>query len=847
MHGVKRRASSFNTDRIDHLYQRSARAGPAHDPALRRSHRRDEPDPHRAGGAAGRDLQPRGAKPRRRVVRDARVHGERRRARHAAAARSDPHLRPRQKHAFYQASTSEMFGKVVETPQRETTPFYPRSPVRAAKVYAYWITVNYREAYGLFACNGILFNHESPMRGETFVTRKITRGLARIKPGLDDCLYLGNLDALRDWGHARDYVRAQWLMLQQPTPEDFVIATGEQHSVREFVDARRSRARHAARLARRRADEHGSTPPRAAPSCASIRATSGRPRSTRCSATRRRRAASSAGRRESSFAELVREMVEADWRLAAARRARRSARDSPPSSTTNEQGRRDFRCRSTRARRLRALPRARRSRLHARVLGAARSALDLRDRPAVERFFAASGPSTCSWPPPRSAASSPTTRYPADFIRDNLEIQTNVIDAAYRNGARKLCFLGSSCIYPRLAPQPMHEVVAAHRPARADQRVVRHRQDRRHQDVPGVRASVRLQRDLRHADQSLRPRRQLRLADFARAARADAQISRGQSSDGAAEVTRLGLRHAAPRVPATSTTWPTRLCFLMERYDSPEIINVGCGEDVTIAELARLVARRRRLPRRRSRSTAASPTARRASCSTSARCRALGWQAQNAARRRHPLRRTSWYLEHASRCRPRELARRELSENAHARGRAAEPPGDLAERAEIAREQPLRTRKQQHVDQILVDAARREPAVGARRRARVAQHTRPRRSARASRGATSSLSLTTRNRALGSAASRSRARRPQCRQMILAVPARIVAPGAHLHSDDVVASIFAAAHSAAARRDAPAAPQSARNNSPYSRENTAVCARTRGRCAAHRHASNDASAASETP
>ena len=137
---------------------------------------------------------------------------------------------------FYQASTSEMFGKVQETPQRETTPFYPRSPYGAAKLYAHWITVNYREAYGLFACSGILFNHESPLRGETFVTRKITRGLARIDAGLEDCIWLGNLDARRDWGHARDFVRAQWLMLQQPEPDDYVIATGEQHSVREFVE-----------------------------------------------------------------------------------------------------------------------------------------------------------------------------------------------------------------------------------------------------------------------------------------------------------------------------------------------------------------------------------------------------------------------------------------------------------------------------------------------------------------------------------------------------------------------------------------------------------------------------------
>ena len=141
------------------------------------------------------------------------------------------------KSRFYQASTSELYGLVQETPQKETTPFYPRSPYAVAKLYAYWITVNYREAYGMYACNGILFNHESPNRGETFVTRKITRALARIKLGLQDCLFLGNMDAKRDWGHARDYVEMQWLMLQQEQPEDFVIATGVQYSVRDFVDA----------------------------------------------------------------------------------------------------------------------------------------------------------------------------------------------------------------------------------------------------------------------------------------------------------------------------------------------------------------------------------------------------------------------------------------------------------------------------------------------------------------------------------------------------------------------------------------------------------------------------------
>jgi GDPmannose 4,6-dehydratase len=138
---------------------------------------------------------------------------------------------------FYQASTSELYGKVAETPQKETTPFYPRSPYGVAKLYAYWITVNYREAYGFYACNGILFNHESPVRGETFVTRKITRALSRIALGHQDCLYIGNLNARRDWGHARDFVEAQWLILQQPQPEDYVIATGEQRSVRDFVEA----------------------------------------------------------------------------------------------------------------------------------------------------------------------------------------------------------------------------------------------------------------------------------------------------------------------------------------------------------------------------------------------------------------------------------------------------------------------------------------------------------------------------------------------------------------------------------------------------------------------------------
>jgi GDPmannose 4,6-dehydratase len=236
VHGVKRRSSLFNTDRIDHLYQDPhvdnknfiLHYGDLTDSTnLIRIIQQTQPDeiynlaamshvavsfetPEYTANADGIGTL--------RILEAIRILGL------------------EKKTKFYQASTSELYGLVQETPQKETTPFYPRSPYAVAKMYAYWITVNYREAYGIYACNGILFNHESPIRGETFVTRKITRALARIKLNLQDCLYLGNMDSLRDWGHAKDYVEMQWLMLQQETPEDFVIATGVQYSVRDFVN-----------------------------------------------------------------------------------------------------------------------------------------------------------------------------------------------------------------------------------------------------------------------------------------------------------------------------------------------------------------------------------------------------------------------------------------------------------------------------------------------------------------------------------------------------------------------------------------------------------------------------------
>ncbi len=236
VHGIKRRSSLFNTNRIDHLYEDphvSSRRFILHygdltdSTSLIRIVQQVQPD-EIYNLAAQSHVAVSFEEPEYTANSDA-----------LGALRLLEAIRIlglEKKTRFYQASTSELYGLVQEIPQKETTPFYPRSPYAVAKLYAYWITVNYRESYGMYACNGILFNHESPIRGETFVTRKITRALARIKLGLQDCLYLGNMDSKRDWGHARDYVEMQWLMLQQPDPEDFVIATGVQFSVREFVE-----------------------------------------------------------------------------------------------------------------------------------------------------------------------------------------------------------------------------------------------------------------------------------------------------------------------------------------------------------------------------------------------------------------------------------------------------------------------------------------------------------------------------------------------------------------------------------------------------------------------------------
>jgi GDPmannose 4,6-dehydratase len=320
VHGIKRRTSLFNTDRIDHLYR------DRHEKDVRFFlHHGDLTD----SSSLLRIIQ---------QVQPDEIYNLAAQS-HVAVSFEEPEytansdalgalrileairiLGLEKKTRFYQASTSELYGLVQETPQKETTPFYPRSPYAVAKLYAYWITINYREAYGIYACNGILFNHESPVRGETFVTRKITRALARIKLGLQDCLFLGNMDAKRDWGHARDYVEMQWLMLQQDHPEDFVIATGVQYSVRDFVVAAAKELGIAIRWEGQGVDEKGHWTSQSGDKIiVAVDPRYFRPTEVETLLGDATKAKTKLGwTPQTSFAELVREMVQAD--LSAAQR-----------------------------------------------------------------------------------------------------------------------------------------------------------------------------------------------------------------------------------------------------------------------------------------------------------------------------------------------------------------------------------------------------------------------------------------------------------------------------------------------------------------------------------------------
>ena len=365
---------------------------------------------------------------------------------------------------FYQASTSELYGLVQETPQKETTPFYPRSPYAVAKLYAYWITVNYREAYGMYACNGILFNHESPRRGETFVTRKITRGLANIAQGLEECLYMGNIDSLRDWGHAKDYVRMQWLMLQQDQPEDFVIATGVQYTVREFITwQRRASWASTLRFEGQGVDEVGivAAIDRRQGAGADGRRRHRRDRPALLPPGRSRDAAgrpdqgqgkARLGARDHACEQMCAEMVAHDLDQARRHALLKTHGYDVPSCrwsrvvSSNEPrifvaGHRGM-VGSAIVRRLQA--RATRNivtRTHAELdlTDQASRARVLRQPNSIDQVYLAAA---------KVGGIHANNTYPAEFIYDNLMIQANVIHAAWRAGVQKLLFLGSSLHLP---------------------------------------------------------------------------------------------------------------------------------------------------------------------------------------------------------------------------------------------------------------------------------------------------------------------------------------------------------------------------------------------------------------
>lgn len=360
---------------------------------------------------------------------------------------------------FYQASSSEMYGKTRETPQRETTPFYPRSPYACAKAFAHYTAINYRESYGMFICNGILFNHESPRRGETFVTRKITRGLARIKAGFDHTLFLGNLDAKRDWGYAKEYVEAMWLMLQQEQPDDYVIATGENHTIREFVERAAGMIGYDIVWAGNGMDECG------------IDRVTGRtlikidPRYYRLAEVDALQGDASKAKRvlgfepKTSFDELTRIMMEHDLKkyglsLSPSVVFSQSAVSSPTVSMTK-----DAKIYVAGHRGLvgSAIVRNLESNGYTNIVKRTHDELDLRDERAVAAFFELEKPEYVFLAAAKVGGIVANQEAKAEMFFDNMAIELNVIHHAWKNGVKKLVFLGSSCIYPKLAQQPIKE------------------------------------------------------------------------------------------------------------------------------------------------------------------------------------------------------------------------------------------------------------------------------------------------------------------------------------------------------------------------------------------------------
>ncbi len=471
VHGIKRRSSSFNTARIDHLYEDTHRKGNKHfylhygdvtdSTNIIRIIQEIQPD-EIYNLAAQSHVQVSFETPEYTLQADA---GGPLRILEAIRL-----LGLAKKTRFYQASTSELYGKVQEIPQKETTPFYPRSPYAVSKLFGYWITINYREAYGIYAVNGILFNHESPIRGETFVTRKITRAIARIVHGEEEILYLGNLDAKRDWGYAPDYVEAMWLMLQQDDPHDFVIATGQTHTIREFVEKAFAYVGIPIEWVGTGLDEKG------------IDARTGNV--LVCVDTRYFRPtevdlligdASKAKEKlqwepRVTFEELVRIMIDADLELFEKEMclqpkrfvaAQKSVKESNVFLDQQQNSAMSKDSKIFIAGHTGLVGSAVKERLeqegYVNIITADRHDLDLRDQKAVDCFFAREKPEYVFLVAAKVGGIQANIDYPAEFIYDNTMIGSNIIHAAYKHNVRKLLFVGSSCIYPRECPQPIKE------------------------------------------------------------------------------------------------------------------------------------------------------------------------------------------------------------------------------------------------------------------------------------------------------------------------------------------------------------------------------------------------------
>ena len=511
VHGVKRRSSSFNTARVDHLYQ-DPHVGNV--PFL--MHYGDMTDSTNLISLVQQ-------------IRQTEIYNLAAQS-HVAVSFESPEytanadaigvlrlleairiLGMEKETRFYQASTSELYGLVQEIPQKETTPFYPRSPYGVAKLYGYWITVNYREAYGMFASNGILFNHESPIRGETFVTRKITRGVARIEVGLEQTLYLGNLEAKRDWGHARDYIEGMHRILQADKPDDFVLATGEMRSVREMVEL--SFAHVGRRIAWRGkgVEETG------------VDETSGK-------------TVFVAGHGGMVGGALMRRLAQEDVRL----------------------------------------------------LTVKRDEVDLRDQAAVAGWFAKARPQVVFLAAAKVGGIVANNTLRAEFIYDNIAIAANVIQAAHLNGAEKLMFLGSSCIYPKLAPQPLREDSVLSGPLEptnepyAIAKIAGIKMAEAYRSQYGSDFISVMPTNLYGPGDNYHPELSHVVAALIRRF-PEAKVA------GAKSVIVWGT--GTPRREFLYVDDMADACVhLMKTYSSAELVNIGTGEDITIAEFARVVA-----------------------------------------------------------------------------------------------------------------------------------------------------------------------------------------------------------------------------------------------------------------